>query len=198
LHAVNSLLPDHVERTSRLTFVERCRSVAGTDKAEVTVSLASAKVWQRVVLAAAIVGGGAPTLLGCDYSPPIGAKALRTDTAARARRAQPAQPAQPAHAPGSCGVNHGDCDANATCTPLGPGTNSCACNANYTGDGKTCDGVDACATANGGCAATAACTPTGPGTASCACNTGYSGDGTTCTPINACATANGGCDAHAS
>jgi hypothetical protein len=99
----------------------------------------------------------------------------------------------------ACATNRGGCDANATCTPTGSGTNSCTCNADYSGDGVSCV-VDSCAVANGGCAVTAVCTPTGPGTASvsCTCNAGYTGDGADCTPIDSCASQNGDCDAHAS
>jgi hypothetical protein len=38
----------------------------------------------------------------------------------------------------NCSTANGGCDANATCTYTGPGTNSCACNSGYSGDGTTC------------------------------------------------------------
>ena len=63
----------------------------------------------------------------------------------------------------------------------GPGTDSCACNAGYSGNGTTCSPINSCATNNGGCSSHATCTSTGPGTNSCACNSGYVGNGTTCT-----------------
>lgn len=97
----------------------------------------------------------------------------------------------------SCETNHGGCDTHATCTPTGDGTNSCACDEHYTGDGATCAPVDSCQTANGGCDVNGVCTSTGPGTNTCACPQGYDGDGTTCTSIDPCQTANGGCDANA-
>ncbi len=97
----------------------------------------------------------------------------------------------------ACATNRGGCSANATCTNTGPDTNSCACEAGYSGNGQTCTAINNCATNNGGCSAYATCTNTGPGTNSCACEAGYSGNGQTCTAINNCATNNGGCSAYA-
>lgn len=96
---------------------------------------------------------------------------------------------------GSCA--DADCDFNATCTSTGPLSYECNCNSGYSGDGTSCEPVNACVTNNGGCDTHAACTPTGPGTSSCACSSGYSGDGLSCTAINSCLTDNGGCDSHA-
>ena len=97
----------------------------------------------------------------------------------------------------NCLTANGGCDASATCTMTGPGTNSCACTTGYSGNGQTCTAINSCLTSNGGCDANATCTSTGPGTNSCTCNTGYSGSGQTCTGINSCLSNNGGCDANA-
>ena len=94
-------------------------------------------------------------------------------------------------------MGNGGCAVTARCTSTGPGTNSCACNAGYSGDGITCTSIDNCLTSNGGCDTNAACAQTGPGTNSCTCNAGYSGDGTTCSAVNPCPTNNGGCDTNA-
>jgi len=40
-----------------------------------------------------------------------------------------------------CAVNNGGCDANATCTNVTGAAPTCACNANYSGDGQTCDSL---------------------------------------------------------
>ncbi len=37
-----------------------------------------------------------------------------------------------------CATNNGGCDANAACVDTGPGTDACACKADYSGDGHTC------------------------------------------------------------
>jgi Malectin domain/EGF domain len=97
----------------------------------------------------------------------------------------------------SCSTNNGGCSPNATCTSTGQGTNSCACNTGYTGNGMACTPVNSCLTNNGGCSPNATCTDTGPGTNSCACNTGYTGNGVTCVGVDACATNNGGCSPNA-
>jgi FG-GAP-like repeat/EGF domain/Calcium-binding EGF domain len=96
----------------------------------------------------------------------------------------------------SCLTNNGGCDPNATCTPTGPRTNSCACNTGYFGNGAVCAPTNSCLTNNGGCDPVTTCTPTGTATNTCgACPAGYTGDGTTgCVDINECATNHGGCD----
>jgi hypothetical protein len=38
----------------------------------------------------------------------------------------------------NCASGNGGCDANATCTSTGPGTNNCACGNGYVGTGDTC------------------------------------------------------------
>jgi hypothetical protein len=96
----------------------------------------------------------------------------------------------------SCAKNNGGCDPNATCTSTGPGTNSCACNAGYTGNGVTCTEVNPCTVNHGGCDPNATCVFIQGGDMSCNCNTGYAGPGTTCW-VDPCLTNHGGCDANA-
>jgi hypothetical protein len=52
------------------------------------------------------------------------------------------------------------------------GSNTCACNAGYTGDGQSCSDVNECLTNNGGSGANATCTNT-LGSNTCACNAGF-------------------------
>src|SRR5438105_3213097 len=84
----------------------------------------------------------------------------------------------------SCAVANGGCSAHASCNSTGPGTNTCACNSGYAGDGTNCAAINSCLTNNGGCSSNATCTSTGPATNSCACNTGYNGTGQTCTAVD--------------
>jgi hypothetical protein len=95
----------------------------------------------------------------------------------------------------SCTKNNGGCDPNATCTGTGPGTNSCTCNAGYTGNGTTCTQVNPCTVNHGGCDPNATCVFL-EGDLACNCNTGYAGPGTTCW-VDPCITNHGGCDANA-
>lgn len=82
-----------------------------------------------------------------------------------------------------CVAESDACDANATCsdTPL---SFSCACNAGYSGDGRSCADVDECAGETDNCDANATCSNSA-GSFSCACNAGYSGDGRTCVDVDA-------------
>jgi len=70
----------------------------------------------------------------------------------------------------------GACDPNATCAAK-KGVWSCTCNANYVGDGATCE--QDCAVNHGGCDLRAVCSNMS-GVPHCACTEGFVGDGTTC------------------
>jgi len=74
-----------------------------------------------------------------------------------------------------------------TCSNLGPGTYSCACNSGYNGTGTACTAINYCTFGNNTCAAVGStCNYTGPGTFTCTCDRGYSGTGVSCTAINYC------------
>ncbi|XP_071091972.1 latent-transforming growth factor beta-binding protein 4-like [Haliotis cracherodii] len=94
-----------------------------------------------------------------------------------------------------CTLNTHDCHSQATCSNT-IGSFTCACNAGFTGDGKTCVDTNECATNNGGCDSNARCDNT-VGSFICTCNTGFTGNGFSCTDVNECATNNGGCDGNA-
>nr|XP_039267678.1 fibrillin-2-like isoform X1 [Styela clava] len=83
------------------------------------------------------------------------------------------------------------------CTNQAPGF-SCACAAQYTGDGVTCTDFDECAASSThNCSGNATCTNTAPGF-TCACNAQYTGDGYTCTDIDECTLGTQNCSLHAS
>jgi hypothetical protein len=82
--------------------------------------------------------------------------------------------------PSTCLTNNGGCDPNATCAWTGPTSNSCTCNAGYTGDGTTCTPLpNPCLTDGGGCSVNATCMDEN-GVAQCTCNAGYTGNGINC------------------
>ena len=41
-----------------------------------------------------------------------------------------------------CGTDKDDCHKHATCAHTGPGLYKCTCKKGYTGDGKTCTGLN--------------------------------------------------------
>ena len=84
------------------------------------------------------------------------------------------------------------CDPNATCTdgPTGP---TCACNAGFTGDGRTCADTDECASGSAMCDPNATCKNT-VGSYACTCSSGYTGNGKTCTDVNECQNGAAKCD----
>ncbi|XP_062977667.1 stabilin-1 [Elgaria multicarinata webbii] len=85
------------------------------------------------------------------------------------------------------------CHANAVCRV----NNTCECNLDYEGDGRTCTVIDQCGTDNGGCNDHANCTQVGTDVF-CSCFPDYEGDGYICTPIDRCADGrNGDCSEHA-
>ena len=43
-----------------------------------------------------------------------------------------------------CGTPKDDCHEFATCKDTGPGEHECTCKPWYTGDGKSCTGINAC------------------------------------------------------
>ena len=60
-----------------------------------------------------------------------------------------------------------DCGKDATCHFTGGGTFDCICNANYTGDGKTCFPVNMCTSSPNVCGQNAVCQYAGPGLYHC-------------------------------
>ncbi|XP_045147126.1 stabilin-2 [Echinops telfairi] len=85
------------------------------------------------------------------------------------------------------------CSTHATCKE----NNTCECNLNYEGDGRTCTVVDFCKQNNGGCAKVAKCSQKDT-KVTCSCPKGYKGDGHSCIAIDPCANGlNGGCHEHA-
>ncbi len=90
-----------------------------------------------------------------------------------------------------CATNVDDCSPNATCTDTAAAF-TCACNAGYTGDGKTCTDIDECTLGTDDCHVNATCTNTA-GSFSCQCLPGLSGDGRTCS----CASGTDNCNGSA-
>jgi len=85
------------------------------------------------------------------------------------------------------GVNNCAPTGSTSCSNLGPGTYSCACNSGYNGTGTACTAINYCTFGNNTCAAVGStCNYTGPGTFTCTCDRGYSGTGVSCTAINYC------------
>uniref|UniRef100_A0A8D2LJL2 Stabilin 1 n=1 Tax=Varanus komodoensis TaxID=61221 RepID=A0A8D2LJL2_VARKO len=85
------------------------------------------------------------------------------------------------------------CHRNAVCRA----NNTCECNLNYEGDGRTCTVIDLCGNDNGGCSYHANCTQVGTDVF-CSCFPDYEGDGSVCLPIDRCADGrNGDCSEHA-
>jgi hypothetical protein len=85
-----------------------------------------------------------------------------------------------------CSLGTHDCDPDATCTNVPPGSYTCTCNDGYEGDGKMCTEVDECSLGTYDCDPVATCTNTPPGSYTCTCNDGYEGDGKTCTEVDEC------------
>ena len=90
---------------------------------------------------------------------------------------------------GSCPVDNGGCDIDATCTQIARKRVSCACNAGFVGNGIRCRlPRTSCRSENGGCDANAICAQVRPKVVSCACKSGYVGDGYQCQPVGGCNT----------
>src|SRR5262249_8755125 len=85
------------------------------------------------------------------------------------------------------------CDANAKCefNYDGNGSNRCACNTGYTGDGTTCTAVSG-ACASNPCQNGSTCTPSGA-SYSCACINGYTGTMCEIPPVTASVPIGGPC-----
>lgn len=64
-----------------------------------------------------------------------------------------------------CSISNGGCSPDATCTSNGVNM-VCACNAGYSGDGRTCTDINECLIDNGGCPSTQDCINT-PGSHQC-------------------------------
>lgn len=77
----------------------------------------------------------------------------------------------------------------------GAAANTCACNAGYSGNGRSsCEEVDGCLFKNGGCDELhASCTKVHTTKYICKCQEGWTGNGKKCTQIEACSVEHGGC-----
>jgi len=105
----------------------------------------------------------------------------------------PNEAADATTAPTRCAISDvAQCDSNATCEVL-DSVPTCTCNDGFTGNGTSCEALDACAAAVSPCDDNAACTST-DGTASCVCDSGWDGDGTTCTNVDECSAGTSSCD----